>query len=321
MAANTESELDSKLHLIQTTPIPRDHGRSPSLSVRTCKGVTVVVSVHDVSWDKGLYYRVGISNNTAYSTDWGDTTKYDTGENPSVALVCIDDAVYAIECHCADFHRRCYYHVGKVYYTSGKTIVWGPPIEFCRGRKPKVCASDNGTVMIVKEESAIWNTQMQYYIGNVNIEKQVVEWKRSEAIIPNFEGAEPGLSIASDLLVVVCRHGSSIRFKMGTIKEDLAIIWKEHLNSDVRTKGNHPTVSLNSHGNILAFHQEDYTRALCFWYGRVEDNLIVWTLNRVHDNGEYISVFLSDDGYTYELHKSKVGRTIWYTQGELKRVD
>ena len=306
------------MHLIQTTPVPRDHGRFPSISVRTCKGVTIVVSVHDVFWDRGLYYRVGISNNAAYTTEWGDTTKYDTGEHPSVSLVCINDVVYAIECHRADSHKRCYYHVGKVFPT-GKTIVWGPSHELCRGRKPKVCTNDNGTVMIIKEEPAtFWSTQIHYFIGSVNIDRQIVDWKMSEVPLPNFEGAEPNLSIALDQVVMVCRHGSSIRFKMGTIQEDLAIVWKDHLNSNVKTKGNHPCVSLNSHGNILAFHQEDYTRAMCFWYGRIENNMIVWNLNRVHDNGEYISVFLSDDGYTYELHKSKVGRTIWYTQGELK---
>lgn len=323
-ASYTESELDRKLHLIQTTPIPRDHGRCPSISVRTCKGVTIVATVHDTCWDKALYYSVGVSNNTAYTTEWGETNKYDIGECPSVALICIEDVVYAIECHRMD--KRCYYRVGKVYI-NGRTIVWGPSIELCRGRKPKVCANDNGTVMIIKEEPASGffsgrsAAEMQYYIGSVNIEKQDVEWKRSEVKPPNFEGAEPNLSIASDQVVLVCRHRSAIRFKMGTIQEDLAIVWEEHLNSNVKTKGNHPCVSLNSRGNILAFHQEDYTRAMCFWYGRVEGNLIVWNLNRVHDNGEYISVFLSDDGYTYEIHKSKMGRTIWYTQGELKKVD
>lgn len=307
----------SKTHLMLKTPMPRGAGRFSSVSMCTYKGATVVVNVHDISADFSLYFQVGIVDKDADTTEWGDAIIYDTGKHPSISLICIDDSLYAIECHCSDARNRCFYHVGKVYAGKLNTIVWGKVVDFCEGKKPKVSANDNGTIMIVKEKPAyFYSTLIQYFIGTINIEKLNIDWKISDDILPSFEGAEPNISTTSDK---VCCYGSDIRFKMGTIKNDLTIAWKDSTSSNIDTTGNHPSVSINSHGNVVAFHQSGNSRALCFWYGIIEDNLIALEKDREHDNGEYTTIFLSEDGYIYEMHKSHVGFTLWYTQGELKK--
>lgn len=307
----------NKMHLMLKTPVPRGFGRFSSVSMHSCYSTTVVVSVHDVSADLNLYYRVGVVDKDADVTEWGNEAIYDTGKHPSVSLVFNDDSLYVIECHCSDAQNRCFYHVGKVD-VNNKTINFGNSIDFCDGKMPKVSANNDGTIIIVKEQPApySYSTVIQYFIGKINTENSVIDWKVINEIL-DFQGAEPDISTTLNQVVVVCRNGSTIQFKMGTIENSSTIVWKDRISS-IDTAGNHPSVSINSHGNIVAFHQEYYSRALCFWYGCIKDNVIVWNMDRVHDNGEYTTVFLSEDRYIYEMHKSRFGRYLWCTQGELK---
>lgn len=307
------------MHLMLTFPTQWETGRYSSVSMKPFGGATVIVSVHDVVFSRYLHYSVGIVNQHTGETEWGEVISYDTGRHPSVSLMHKDGELYVIETHCNHF-KSCYYLIGIVHILR-KRITWKPSRFLCHGLKPKVSTKDDGTVMIVKEKSYSWSNIIQYHIGRLDTQDQQVVWNDKEAVITDFHGVEPDITVNRSNIVVMCRstnRTTGLQFKKGTLYDDLAVTWNN--TSVFRSNGKNPSISLNSDGNIVEVHQKPITRQLSYCCGRIMDNSILWGKIKTQGNGEYPTVSLSDDGYVYETHKTNFGIHLFHIQGELKSL-
>ena len=274
----------------------------------------VVVCVCDVALDRGLYYQVGVINQVSEKTTWGDSTKYDTGQYPSVALIMMGDKLYAIETHFSDIFNSCYYTVGEVK-TEDKSIQWGSNCRLGRGKNPKIAANDNGVVIAVKEMSWDFFDRFKLVIGTFDPSTKQIAWK-PELTVPDFCGVEPDVAINLKKIVIACRNYGKVRFKMGNIKDDYRIGWVG-ASCDLQG-GRSPSIALNSRDAIVEVHQSWTLRRLSNCTGQVLEDSIQWGEVKVHDYGEYPCISLSDDGTYFEVHKTNFGTNLFYRNGELR---
>ena len=146
-------------------------GRFASISTQSFEGQTVVVCVFDTSLSISLFYSVGIINKARGTVEWGEVKRYDDGCFPSVSLVRVDDKLYAVETHEAEFWRNCFYTVGLVN-VQAKNVGWCQSVRLSRGQKPKVAADRNGVVMIIHEDD--YGSSMQLHVGEAKWKEETI---------------------------------------------------------------------------------------------------------------------------------------------------
>ena len=280
-----------------------------------------VICVHDVALDSKLHCHVGIIDHTSSRTAWGDMKYYDTGQYPSVALITMGDKLYAVEVHLSDYRSDCYYNVFEVN-TRDKSIQSGSSCYFCRGKNPKVAANDKGTVIVVKEKPYSVADYLQLFIGKFDPNTKRIDWKFQDLVVPGFCGVQPDVAINLNKIVIACRSDGKIRFRIGSINDDLTIKWgttsELQAEGDNSTSGRSPSIALNSNGTIVETHQSWALRKLGYCYGRVIEDSILWVENKTHDTGEYPCISLSDDGTIVEVHKTNLGSNLFWRMGEVR---
>ena len=285
-------------------------GRSPSVSVKPYRGLTVAVCVYDGTVSPGIDCCVGTIDKVTGVTQWGNPAACaDRGSHPSVSLLHTNGRLYVIEANSFFLSWQGFqYRVGEVN-VDNKTIEWGTP-DASDGTHPKVSTKDDGTVMAVTEKG----NNIQLYRGSVNINDRKAVWRNAIAI-PDFIGTKPDISINADKIVVACCSSQSlVYFKIGRINGE-NLDWISVSDSSY---GWNPSISLNSNGAIMEVHQTWSGRKLSRCCGYIDDNnKIIWGERKVHDYGEYPSVSLCDDGYFYEVHKTNFGWYLFFLPGQL----
>lgn len=312
------------MHLLLTIPSKTQFcGRYSSVNIHPTQDV--VVCVYDGSYtDQQLYCSVGTLNRDSGETIWGPVSRYDSGSHPSVALICMGNNLYAVEAHASGFlNSKCCYRVGKVNRAQ-KNIEWGNTNELCSGKKPKICANDDGTVVIVHEEKhAIWGEKIYHDMLKINLDEKTLERSDGrECEVLDFEGVEPNVAMSEEKVVLVYRSGvSALKIAVGELRRDQTRIeWNSAISSTLPFAGKEPSVGLNSHGNIVESHQTALTmyRLISYNYGHISNDVIVWKSNEAHTVGEYPAIAIANDGCTVEMHKTNFGANLYQSQGDLK---
>lgn len=84
-----------------------------------------------------------------------------------------------------------------------------------------------------------------------------------------------------------------------------------------RDVGYHPSVALNSHGQVVEVHDSG-TGALWYWTGTYgADGRITWQRHGRYDSGQTPAIALDDAGRIVEVHQSQSAATLWYRTGQL----
>ena len=297
-------------------------GRYPSVCKHPIEDVAV--SVHDSTFTRDLYYKVGICENGVRI--WSQPVWYDKGALPSVTVIHFEGNFYVIETHVAmDGVRRLYLNIGKLD-TNTKTIEWcrhpGTNSGACerfdtdsrKGKKPKICANDQG-VIIVYEESFALNSIL-YHCGQLQVRNGEpccrIDWKAQSRILSGVRGVEPDLALSNDTLAIIYRSGSTVRSRIGTVN-NYAIATSN--DQELPFKGRCPSISINTHGYMFACCQSLAGR----WLYRCCGHTLSQWKSAVPQTffGEYPTVTLDDDGVLIELHKDNVGASLYKSEGTM----
>ena len=301
-------------------------GNRPSLCVHGERDIAVVI------YEKAgkLYFRVGRVDKDNFRIRWGERNCYGSGTEPSVALVCINNEVFAIIAYRLKYTRsvnRCCYSIGTIV-PDQLTIRWGNEAFLCKGKKPQVGASDNGTVIVIREGSYSINA-ICYHQGAIDINGRVIDWQRNheghprKRAIENVSGVQPTVAVNRDSVVVVYRscltsHGSRTELwdVVGTFNPENDIIWGQ--TTPMIRRGENPSVSLNNDGNLVEIYRNPWNKLLYHIHGRLGENrLIHWNPSHMHFIGKSPSVSLCDDGYICEVHRGFRSK-LCYSNGELR---
>lgn len=295
-------------------------GHRASVSIDSNDNVAVMV--YDNLVDRKLLCTVGIVNKTSNKTAWGAAKEYDTGKQPSVALIHVYHDLYALEVHRSQVLKSCFYRIGKVNKQE-KEIDWSivpaaVKLDQCSGVKPKICAACNGTVVIVHETSYSVKS-LQYHIGKLDEQTRRIEGLSTCLKVPHFPGVEPDVAISDNKLVLVCRSDfSTLQALVGVVNANNAIEWGRSCR--LSYGGINPSISINAYRYIVESHQTKALRQVCRIYGRIDDNnAITWTDSSFTSatSGEYPAISLADDGYVIAAHKTNFGMNLFRSQGQL----
>ncbi len=298
----------------------------PSVHHKEC----LVVGVFGKTWTpyNDLVYKVGLLDKGKFSIDWGKDIEYTKGHYPSVALIHThiegeaEQKYYVVETHQSQVYKDCYYRIGEV--NKDRTIEFGPDIKLCRGVNPKVCAQDDGTVIIISEMPYSYGNILQYSIGQVNVTAKTVEWHEKCKELEQLSGFCPSVSMSKDNVVVACVCSSELKFIVGNLKRGgQEIAWGAAVNREVPSVGTNPSISVNSHGHVVEVHESGYARRLFYSIGecRGEKRKIVWNndfCDREYTLGRSPSISLADDGYVIENHLTNCGYQTYLSHGQLK---
>lgn len=202
-------------------------GHRPGISIDSVDNVAVMV--YDTLVDRKLYCCVGIVDKATNATAWGAPSSYG-GKQPSVALIHVNDELYAFVVYRSQVVKSCFYRIGRVNKAQ-QSIEWvgeAVLLEQCYVVKPKICAACNGTVVIVHEGGFTFD-DLRYHIGRFNEQNETITGLSTCSRIPRFDGVEPAVSISNDVVVFVCRSMvfDTLRTRLGTVNADNAIQWGE----------------------------------------------------------------------------------------------
>ncbi len=205
--------------LVLTAASPIGYLEYPSVHHKESLVVGVFGQTLTLKYD--LVYKVGRLDKGKLLVRWGDNHEYAKGYYPSIALIHTGvegiegenkQRYYVVETHQSGsgLYKTCYYRVGEV--NEDLTIDFGPDSFLCYGVTPKVCAKDNGTVIII---SGIYNyfEGIQYSIGQVNVKAKTIDWHTEEPReFKKLSGICPSVSISEDHVVVACVNSSKLSF-------------------------------------------------------------------------------------------------------------
>ena len=289
------------------------NGRYSSLDISISAGLAVSVIDNYGS----LSYSVGQYDRDHNQITWGEKQRYGRGRSPSVCLIYEGETLYVVEVHCKYVASRLQYKTGKVNPRS-MTIEWDGISEFLAyGKKPKICATGNGTVVIIYESVLFFD--LQYCVATTTIEEGIISlaWGRRERIAR--KGVEPDISVCHDKLVAIFRRGKlaqEISTIVGTLRENI-VTW--HRGILRCGSGHNPSVSINAENNIVAFYQV-LGRRICHKSGQLVHDEIVWCERSasIFTLGEYPSVILTDANKIVEMHKANFGHSMYQSEGNVE---
>jgi hypothetical protein len=149
-----------------------DTGVTPSVSVNDAGDV---VEVHKSENYDNLHYRAGKLDREACTISWGASHKYDTGENPSVAIT----GQYAVAVHKSQKSSNLYYNSGKIDPES-QTIDWLAKDKYGNGVFPSV--SMNKCRALVAVHRSQNNQKLYYQLGfyESDFGTYKIEWGKSK---------------------------------------------------------------------------------------------------------------------------------------------
>ena len=282
--------------LLLSGSIRLNDGYYSSVSIHPKKNVAV--RVNDSHYGGHLYHSVGKVDKDALVTTWGVPEKYNTGQSPSVALTEVKGQLCVIETHCSRAFQYCYYHVGKVIGLGDDLkIKWSKVNKIGFGFKPKVCAKNDGTVIIVKEMKNGFG--IGYHIGRMSMSGESCDWNldwqpemESNCVqICDAFGVEPAIACNDNKIVLVYRsHLSTLKCMIANLDKDNISSWT--MLETLKIGGNNPSISINCHGFVVESHQTTTLRRIYCSTGKITGDQIEWNPESllVHTTGEYPSI-------------------------------
>lgn len=301
------------LYSSTATEVPNFRGRYSSVSMH-CE-LDVAVCVYDqLLYGREICYSVGKVDKEGYKIGWGDVSRNGnfTGVYPSVSLIKVRNEFYAIESHAGGvFNNTCYYCVGKVDEKQ-MSIDWGDSHPICLGGKPRVCANDDGTVIIAHEEShyVLSSRSIQCDVFDINTaERSLVRRHECEEVC--LRGVEPSITMSRDTVVLANRLGSNLQTLVGTINGSGRICWNPDScmicppPEKTPVTGREPTISINSSHHVVESHMSTTLSKVDYNCGYIHEKNIVWkSSDQLNTSGEHPSISLADDGHFVEMHKT-----------------
>ena len=261
-----------------------------------------VAFVADQKLGTALHYRGG-KIVQGENVNWDVFEEYGSGKYPSLALIKKSDTTYAIEVHCGSFTPDCYYNVFEVRHdTAPIKKVSNGRLGF--GFRPKVAATDDGTVVVMYEANIGYG--IYYAIGSLKTGGPGLDifWRLRWQPFP-FNGKNLAVSICRDKILVVYKTNLyTLKSVMGTLK-DFNIEWDKDFHM-LPFEGFCPAVSLNAKGNAILCY-ESFLSNLTFAYGEMKENNMVWMEEAKAQNtikGNYPSIAITDDLLYFEVHKT-----------------
>ncbi len=167
-----------------------DNGITPTVALND-QGSVVEVHRTQNSLSRSLWYRVGRVNPSGLSIIWGESTHFDDGMNPSVAL---NNEGVAVEVHetSSAINNKLWYRVGRL---EGNTLQWGPSRDYDEGRTPSVALNNNGLAVEVHKSQG--HDTLWYRVGRVNGDR--IDWGSSHKY---QNGAQPAVALTDDGFVI-----------------------------------------------------------------------------------------------------------------------
>lgn len=270
MEAQVEPMDSIELPMNGSLEIEED-GRYCSVSLHSKK--KLAMSIQEAPYGKEIFYSVFETAGRKLSLRHNDYNEQ--GKHPSAALVYDEqnDKTFAIAIHRSKYVKDIYIKTGSVD-EKRKEIHWGTAQLLDRGVKPKICASKNGTIAIVFEETYTFKG-LKYRVGTVTYNSQdqppTIDWKDAKGglEIPKFKGVEPDIAITDTTAVVICRSDvSTLKTIVGAIRSDKTIDWGQPQRLE-GTPGINPAITINSHGYAVEIHQTKLFRGLTRNHGQI----------------------------------------------------
>jgi len=258
-----------------------DPGKQPAVAVNK---ENVVVEVHQGKVRSGgvvdLAYRVGkvVKVNEKNQIDWKKLNdkgeqgkKYDTGNNPSVA---VNNNGVVIEVH-ETGTGEIWYHTATLKPNSSDKDDWvdfNEGFYYDKGDSPSVAINDDGIVVEVHHSRGnLW-----YRAGSVNgknIEWQPVNASRDQS--GNYaQGDKPSVAINKFKVVVEVHQTTDgeIYYHVASLKPDKPNNWVEFQPGIYYDKGDSPSVAINDNGIVVVIHNSNES-TLVYRTGQVNTNL------------------------------------------------
>ena len=284
-------------------------GTFPSVSIHSSRNIAVLV--YASNFGGSLYYSVGEVKKENIVTEWHSSELIDTargGTTPSVTLIEFQNELYVVETHCsyvfAGRSIEIRYMVGKVIVNDFK-IEWSPDEHLCMGYKPKVCANDNGSVVITCEQSGSY--KLLYNNGKINLDRNV-DWQERDREIPNVRGVTPDVAIHDNIVVFIYRNYHHLKYKIAKLVPNEAISWFSEKSLEER--GKRPSISINRDGFVTIYYQSLLKERIYYFVGKLEketnanETIIKCNDPLLHCTGNYPNVALADDGHVVVVYKS-----------------
>lgn len=252
-----------------------------------------------------LHYKLGRVDKERMNIEWTNSyIYYDKGNSASVTLLQTDGRVFVVEVHSSVIWTSCYCCVGEVN-TKDMTITWGKSTKVGPGMRAKVSVKDDGTV-IVFVEKMVGHTQ--YFIGKVQTTGDLcVEWKGDGTTLHEIPGSQIDIALSEEnVVVMVYRHKGNLASVVGILTDNGEINWG--LPSSFG-EGLYPSVSIDSHGNVVECHHSTMLTRLSNRTGKVDihKRSVIWNASVRYGTGVFPSTSLSDDGYVLEIHAKSSG--------------
>ena len=270
------------LRLSPATKVSNFRGRYSSVSIHHEHDVAVCAFDELIS-GRDLRFSVGRVDSKRGKIEWGDVSHDQNckGVYPSVSLTYVQNEFYVIETHAEGFlYNECYYRVGKVD-EERKSIDWGDSHNFCSGAKPRVCANDDGTVIIAHEEShyIVSSSSIRCDVFKINTLNKLLD-RKHECEEVSLSGIKPSIAMNRDTVVLASCSGSNLQTVVGTIDESGKIQWNasSHIcttpgGAPIRGRG--PTISINSRRYVVESHMSTALRKIHYNYGYIDEERIV----------------------------------------------
>ena len=290
-------------------------GRCSSVCLHPTKNLAV--SIHEAAVGEKLYYSVFTVKKSAGDSVIAEPIEFNYGKHPSVAMVYSekDDKTLVITTLRSKLKKDMFYQIG-VLDEAKKMIDWQGTNPFNEGVKPKVCATNDGLVVIVSEEK-LSVQQLRYRTGNVTYAPPRLNLKSSSKRVPDLDGVEPDIAMSDTTIIIICRKGLyTLQTKLGTIRADGDIDWAPAV--PLTSAGINPTISINSKGYVVELHQTKTLRKLHQNHGQIlPTRTVAWMQPSLHATGEYPTVSMNDDNFVFAIHKKSFGTKLYHSQCEL----
>ena len=294
----------------------KKRGIYSSVSIYSSKNIAVLVYESTFG---NLYYSVGEVKKDNFATEWRPAQKYNIergGTSPSVAFIKVQDELYVIETHCSFQYLG---RSGEIYNMMGKVnddfeIEWEQEKFLCNGHKPKICAKDDGTVIITYEKKRSYS--LLYNIGKMESGQTGIKWKEMGSVIPEVTGVTPDVAIHDNNIIFIYRYYATLKYKIATVESDGTTSWSNERS--LEEKGKRPSISINCEGLVTIFYQYPLW-GIYYFVGKLEKRADEFIIKRNETlllcKGDYPSIALADDKHALTVHTS--WGNLFTSQGEL----
>ena len=241
-----------------------DYGLYPCVALNDCG---VVVEVHRSQWRQELRYRVGAVEGDLIQ--WGESSEYGKGSDPSIALD-NEDRVVAVH---VSSEGTLYCMLGHVN-SSMKSIDWEGPTKFGPGAMPHVAINDKNAVIVVYQ-SPPSETHCSVWCQVGFASNKSIIWGRS---VEYESGLCATVSLNNSDIVLIARQGhrlDEVLYGIGRIDRDTRELVRLENASQcklARCKSSgakffiHPSVSMSDRSAVVLIYASNDSSGRAVWY-------------------------------------------------------